>query len=327
MSKRSWSITASIMLFALVHALTAAAAEDGVINTVSPSSVTNQLKPVRQTQQDILNTIDHNNKTLKKTVDWISDAYSGIKIKDLADIAPVEYAQYAKYVFKGNLYVLVHPGFYTFFETKDIPPSQKSVSEFPYENQFERLANAPNNNTVAMRVLVEQDRILREFVEFMSIKKRLLIVVLPRNYKEHLSAGYTDGQDEYARYINEMTNMSDSIVYIESEKWDNGKLSDSDRMKLMTFIKLAKVKKVLIGGGYLGKCVEDNYAEITKFMKREDVYYVPELLAISPNDMVTTSDPLIDPNDHILFGAIKKYLKSSSEVEPLFMNLTSFKVY
>lgn len=287
------------------------------------------VKPAGETQAEIMEKIRHSNATLKKTPEWLKEAYSGVKIKKLADIKEADYESYGRYVFGGNAYFIVHPGFHVFFETKSVRPANGIIGDYPNENLFERFAAGVDPSYGPHAVLKEQERILRDFVEFLSYKKRLAILVLPGNYKSHLSAGYNPGMDEYARYINEMTNMSESVVYVESEEWENGYLFREDIDRLAEFLKAAGVKNVLMGGGYLGKCVDNTYASVRKIFLHESVFFVPEVLAISPNDMAADASQLLDERGRIKFGSIRKYLRigSSTGEAPRFKRLTSFRAY
>jgi len=76
--------------------------------------------------------------------------------------------------------------------------------------------------------------------------------------------GYISGLDEYARYINEMSNMSDTFMYMESQTNDTGFLDKNNLEILSDFLNDIGVKNIMLGGGYLGKCLDDFYESIRK---------------------------------------------------------------
>jgi len=276
--------------------------------------------------------IAERNRTAKKSPEWLKEAYSSVRPRKLRDIPKEEYKTYRNYIAGKDVYVIVHPGFYAFFDARAVSPSKDNIGEFPSLNIFERLTFEISPKDLNMRVMKEQERLLRDFLEYMSTENKLVILVLPRDYKDHVSYGYA-GLDEYARYINEMTNMSGSILYLESQTHNNGVIEKEDLDILTSFLNEIGVKRVLLGGGYLGKCIDDFYESIRKTFKYEDVYFVTEISAISPNDMVSDSINLLTKSGRINFRGVRKYLKvngiatDNPDEKPKFRRLTLYKVY
>lgn len=273
------------------------------------------------------------NRTLEKSPVWLKEAYSSLKIKRLNDIPKEEFNTYKKYLYNRNIYIIVHPGFYTFFENKSIPPPRETIEGFPLHNMTERFSFEIPSDAVNYKVMQEQGRLLEDFLELFSTEKRLVILLLPRDYKAHLSYGYTQGFDEYARYINGITNMSESVLYMESMAHDNGFMENGDLEMLTTFLKEIDTENILLGGGYLSKCIDNFYESIRTKFKDNEVFFVMELSAISPADMVTDSLNLLTKRGRINFSEVKKYLEISGVTVPnpgektKFKRITSYKVY
>jgi len=251
------------------------------------------------------------NDSLKKTPEWLKEAYSGLKIRDLRSIPKETYKDFGRSLYNGNIYVIVHPGYYTFFHGKHNLPPAEEIGGYPTRNLVERLTtDSTLGKGLNIRVMKEQERLIRNFLEFMSMEKKLVILVLPRDYRDHLINGYAAGRDDYARFINDLTNMSPSILYIESETHDNGFLAKPDLELLKEFIDGTGAKKIMLGGGYLGKCVDNFYASIRLKYKYEDVSFVADITSISPTDMVTDSVRLLIKG-RINYTAMQQYFKDS----------------
>jgi hypothetical protein len=249
-----------------------------------------------QKHTDLMRKINERNAAVEDSQKWISDAYKSIKLRKLNNIPKTEYANYKKYAGKGKrLYVIVHPAYYTFFGKGD-------MSEHPLRRDLEKLQDIfseggtlPENNLVerlydkmafdeTLYVMQEQERLLRDFVEVYSTKKVLMLLILPRNYQKSLY-GYNKGHDEFARYINEITNESDSVIYMDSVTVSNGALTYDDVDVLMEFIEANEIRTIVLGGGYVGRCLEGLYESILDPFGYDHIYMVPEITAVSPDDI------------------------------------------
>lgn len=226
------------------------------------------------------------NRTLEKSPEWLAQAYQGFMIKNFSELSPSEYGHYRQFMEENTVYIVVHPAFYVFFESPPVMSPKKEMTKFPEHNLVERFYARPSLLDYKFRLLQEQERLLRDFMEVVSSSRKLLILVLPgKGYKEHLSYGYTEGFDEYARYINEVTNQSDSALYILTASWDSGFLTDDDLKKFIAFLSELNPRNIIIGGGYIGRCLQNFYYQITQSYGSKGVYLAPEISAISPNDM------------------------------------------
>ncbi|OGW28066.1 MAG: hypothetical protein A2X59_03165 [Nitrospirae bacterium GWC2_42_7] len=257
--------------------------------------------------KEVFKEINETNKTLKKSPEWLTEAYSSIKIKKLNDILKEEYSSYSKYLHSSEVYIIVHPGYYAFIQNKQPLPLWEYAKGFPQNNVVERISENLSRDDISIKVMEEQEKVLRDFIEFMSKEKKLVILILPGDYKNHLSYGYVKGYDEYARYINELTNMSESVIYMESKEYNNGFLSDKDLEVLATFLNTAGAKTIKLGGGYIGKCLSNFYESIGTRYRNNDINFILEITTISPVDMGSESNRLLNKDGRINFKRVVQY--------------------
>ena len=288
-----------------------------IVLACAPAAQTRKAKfppEERDRIKKIFAAIDERNRTEKRSEAWLRSAYASIGIKKVNDIPPSEYASYGRYVTDGEVYIIVHPGYFPFFDKWHLPPPAPITGDdLPAENLSDRLTADLPADEVPYRVAREQGRILRDFIEFMSEENKLVVIVLPRDYKINQTYGYQPGRDEYARYINEITNRSESIVYVESDTATSGYILDKDLDVLDNFLTAAGVKTVKLGGGYLAKCLDNFYGSIRGKFAFEAITYVTELTAISPaEDMVTGEVDLLDKDGRINMKSIRKYISTVS---------------
>jgi hypothetical protein len=251
--------------------------------------------PGAHTEQDRQGTVysglDERNRTVKKSDAWLRQAYRSIGIRSLRDIPASDYARYRQYVPRGSVTIIVHPAYFPFFDTWSVTPIETDYTKgLPSKNVVERISDRLRPTDVAYLVAREQERIIRDFVEFLSAEQHLLVLVLPRDYRAHLTYGRIDEYDEYARYINELTNGADNIVYLESAAHDSGYLRDDDLSMLTAFLDAAGAGTILLGGGFLGTCLDNLGASLRKSYSHEDIWYVTDLTTLSPADIVPDRD-------------------------------------
>jgi hypothetical protein len=236
--------------------------------------------------KDVVVSINDKNDTVENSAEWFKEAYSSLNIKKLNDIPRADYEKYRDFINeKGSVFVIVHPAFYTFFENDAVLSSKGDAKSFPSKNIAERLYDMPSFFDYKFKVMQEQERILRDFLEIMSTGKKLVILLIPRNYKSHLTYGHIEGLDEYSRYINEITNSSESVIYMESSGYSTGKMRDEDLKIFADFLKELQVERILLGGGYIGRCLQDFYISLLDYFDSGNIYIVPEIAAVSPQDI------------------------------------------
>ncbi len=272
----------------------------------------------------ILAEIQKRNDTVEDKPDWIKRAYSGLMLRKLTNVSREEYKKYEEYLDNGSAYVIVHPGFFSFFH---FPRKLKdNTGEFISKyNVVELLLNKkPMDPEFAL--LQAQERRMRDFIEFKSTQKKLLILVVPTQYWKYSGYTYKNGRDEYMRYLNEVTNLSESVLFVESRSPNRGYLTEDDALTLMEFLGTIDTQSIYIGGAYVGRCLEDFYLLLTEEFGTDGIFIVPELADISPRELnsdmaraILRPDGLIDRN------VVTQFMKNDAyrvlEVKPDIINL------
>lgn len=256
-----------------------------IAETIQPPVMIGQdsNESVRKHAASVLEEVVKRNVKVEGDAAWIQESYRKFRIRNLSEIKENEYAGYSKYLDGGTVYVVVHPAYYAFFHDgaagswrKDGGLSRKNALDtFLDESTF----------SGKMRLIKAQEKSLRDFLEYMSTEKKLVLLVLPRGYSSYPSYQYKSGNDEYMRYLNDVTNESDSVIYLYSKKPNRGNLTEKDRKRLVKFLYSIKANAIFIGGAYAGRCVEDFYKDMERYYGQDKLYLVPELLTISPSDI------------------------------------------
>lgn len=244
----------------------------------------------------IVKKIEERNRTVEDNPEWIKRSYENLLIRRLTNISSTEFPQYRKYLDNGAAYILVHPAFFTFFHYTKKKNRDNDPEELYKLNTIEFLLRL-KPSTPQFAVLQAQERRMRDFMEFKSTQKKLLIVVIPDKYWEYSGYTYRNGLDEYKRFLNEATNFSGSVVFVESRSPNRGYLTDDDAVKLMEFLLSIKAEKIYVGGGYVGRCLEDFYSLLTREYGSKGIFVVPELSDISPRELNSSmSNRLLRPD-------------------------------
>jgi hypothetical protein len=273
---------------------------------------------------EVIDKVEERNKTVEDDPEWIKRAYSGLMVRRLVNVPQNEYKDYKEYLDDGAVYIMAHPSFFPFFHypKKLVDNTSKSISK---ENVVEKLLKTKPKN-FEFAVLQAQERRTRDFIEFKSTQEKLIIVVVPRDYNRYTGYTYKRGRDEYMRYINEITNFSKSVLFAESRTPNRGYLREEDAIRLMEFLIAIDAKKILIGGGYVGRCIEDFYTLITQEYGSEGIFIVPELTDISPRELnnalaraMLNKEGELDTD--ITTNIMRRDLYKVQEVIPEMMNL------
>ncbi len=288
----------------------------------------------RERVKQVFEEIYLQDRTVKKSPEWLKDAYRSLKIRRLNDIPKEEAAGYKKYLYDGDVYIVVHPGFFPFFIERKVLSSPEDSRVLPAKDIMERFSDSIAAHEKTLTVYLEQERLIKDFVQFMSVEKKLVILVLPGDYRNHLAYGYVPGVDEYMRFINEITNGSESVVYLESASWGEGSLDKNNLDVLTGFLSAIEVKNIVIGGGYIGKCLDDFTKCLRKKIDLNNIYFAPEIVTISPLEMVLDKVALLKDNHKINFKDIVKYINivtwvgfDNPEEHPHFKKLPMYNSY
>lgn len=254
--------------------------------------------------------IDERNRTEKKSASWLAAAYASVGIRNIHDIPPQEYASYGRYVRNGKVYFIVHPGYFPYFDTWNIPrPPAEYSGGYPAQNTMERVtADLPRGETV-YRSARTQEKVLRDFLEFQSMEQGLVVLILPREYLKNVTYGQVGGYDEYARYLNELTNAAGSIVFIESDTHFSGKLRDEDLRVLLPFLRAVGAETLLLGGSFMGRCLDGFHDSLRTTMFSPDLYFVLELTSFSPTDIKADRVSLLNRAGTLDIERVESYFR------------------
>ncbi len=159
---------------------------------------------------------------------------------------------------QAEIFIIVHPAYSHFF--RDLEKDSTHAAKFRLEKkQFESEAIMIGSHAASGAVMV---------------------LVIPGDYFEESKAPRS-----YVSYLNTVTAGGRSIYYVLSAASSSGTLPAEDMVNLYTFIQATRARKVLIGGGFIGRCQREFYNQLTNYLDRRFAYIVPELSTISPDDV------------------------------------------
>lgn len=274
---------------------------------------------------EVLKQIENRNTVVEDNIAWIKDSYKGFKIKNLADINEKDYVNYERYLDNNSVYVIVHPAYYTFFNDNDVQVDTNGVVSD--KNAMDMLLSE-TIYTKKAALIKAQEKMLRDFLEYMSTEKKLVIVILPRGYRTYPGYKYRNSSDEFMRYINEVSNESESVVYLYTKKPNRGNLSDKDKKMLLRFLYSVRPTSILLGGGYLGRCLEDFYKDLEPYVGEDKLYIVPEITAFSLSDMTSDiASTILGPDGDINISKLSVSIKTNAlgnqDISPQVRSLSS----
>ncbi|MEW6602984.1 MAG: hypothetical protein AB1499_18580, partial [Nitrospirota bacterium] len=227
----------------------------------------------------------------------------------------------------GTVYIINHPGFYTFFQHPRIAREAKSAPGNIMDLFIEKFEESSNtglksrHSATVVSIMREFERIERNFIEYKSTEHKLIIIILPGNYKKYTIFSYKNDNDEYMRFINDVTNMSESVLYMESKKPNRGQLNDEDITTLTEFLQKVGAKNILLGGEYVGRCQEDFYKQLSESLAGTAIVeIVPELSPVSPDDMNPRMKDLIGPDNKLDISAATYNIRENTyeKIESVF---------
>jgi hypothetical protein len=272
----------------------------------------------------ILNKIQERNETVEDDSEWILRSYSGLMIRKLTSLTREEYQQYKQFLDNDSVYIIVHPGFFSFFHY----PKKLQDNEGEYISKFNVVEMLLNKKPMdpEFALLQAQERRMRDFIEFKSTQNKLIVLVVPTKYWKYSGYTYKKGRDEYMRYLNEITNFSKSVLYVESRSPNRGYLTEDDALTLMEFLGTIGTKNIYVGGAYVGRCLEDFYLLLTEEFGTDGIYIVPELSDISPREISPSlAQAILKPNGLIDRTVVTDIMRQDAygvqEVTPDIMNL------
>jgi hypothetical protein len=248
--------------------------------------------------------VNRRNRNIEDSPRWIKQAYRELKIKSLGDLSENEFEKYRDYLDRGRLYIIVHPAFFTFFEYEGEPGNRDDLTL----NYLDRFLS---EKTVFPKIslMQAQEKVMRDFLEIKSTQQRLIIFVLPDHYHDSDRYTFRFPRDEYTRFLNEVTNESDSVLYLYSRSMNSGKLRKRDMYRLVNFIQAVRPESILVGGAYYGRCVSAFYRKLRKKVDFIPSYLVADLVSLSPSDIsFSTALSLMKSNGRLDSEKLTDYL-------------------
>lgn len=201
----------------------------------------------------------------------------------LSDIPHGAYFDYMDYVKDGAVYIIVHPAYYFFFQNESALLHKKSNTAI-YDYMIQQLSNE------------------QKFLSHARAEKILVILVTPG---DKLPV-------EYVKYLNDVTSEAKSFLYLESKKMNAGTLRDADELLLQEFLDVLGVKKILLGGGYIGRCQGHVYNGLSVIYSPETISIVPEISTFSPGDIsAETIEWFMTPSRNFDLEAVASFIDAN----------------
>jgi hypothetical protein len=119
-----------------------------------------------------------------------------------------------------------------------------------------------------------------QFIRELSKTDNVMILVLPGNYEKDSIAPLS-----FTFYLNSAAGSGTTVYYISSESSSTGTLPMDAMVNLYGFLQKIKAGKVLIGGGYIGRCQREFYQQFSAYIDGVPAFIVPEISSISPDDI------------------------------------------
>lgn len=213
----------------------------------------------------------------------ITSYYKDLNIRSLDQVPESDYEYMKKYVIGGVATVVVHPAYYVFFQDNN----GKKVfvergSDFSKNIVDIFLDEFPAGDNAKVNSIKLSLRKEVEFIRGKAQNRELIVLVIPPNYQQHPEYPYKR-LDEFGRFLNEVTNGSPSVLYVESNDFKSGHLANETFSRLRRFFHLLKVKTVQVGGEYKDQCVSNFYEDLKKVEWLRNVVLLPEICTVSPN--------------------------------------------
>ena len=158
----------------------------------------------------------------------------------------------------SDVFIMVHPAYSIFFRDlnkKKYSDATSSLLRQQFDNEAKLIADQAGAG-------------------------KIVILVVPGNYADDSISPLS-----YVSYLNTVTAGAKSVYYVLSETSSSGSLPMNEMVNLYQFLQTVKDGKVMIGGGYIGRCQREFYNQLTTYIDSSRAYLVPELSSISPDDV------------------------------------------
>ncbi len=163
-------------------------------------------------------------------------------------------------VSSSEVVVIVHPAYSLFF--RDPWKDKGSYAKFSLlKSQYENEAAA---------------------IENLAATGQVVVIVVPGNFTADSIA-----PKSFVAYLNRVTAAGQSMYYVFSETSSSGTLPTGEMVNFFAFLQKVNAKKVLIGGGYIGRCQREFHNQLKTYLGPGSmpIVIVPEYSTISPDDI------------------------------------------
>lgn len=182
-----------------------------------------------------------------------------------------------------DVFIMVHPAYSLFFRTEN----RSKYTEAKYALLAKQFEN--------------EERFIREA----SKAGKILVLIIPGQYETESGAPLS-----YTRYLNSAAADGQAVFYLFSESPSNGSVSMNDMVDLYRFLQGIKVRRVLIGGGYIGRCQREFYNSLTAYFEKSSTYLVPEISTISPDDITEAeAGSILESIQQQNYSPVRKFLE------------------
>lgn len=121
----------------------------------------------------------------------------------------------------------------------------------------------------------------------------------------------------YSAYLNRLVNGSDTVISIFSRTSSSGSLDIDDMLSLYDFLAGIEARRVIIGGGYIGRCQKEFYNQLATYMDSSRTFLSPEISIISPADISEKEAAVIASDiEHRRYDSVESFMIRKSD-EPL----------
>ena len=196
-----------------------------------------------------------------------------------------------------EVYVIVHPAYAIFFQT----PGKENFAEAKY------------------RLMKKQFETERDFIAARAASGATTILVLPGKSSD---GAFPAIYPSYREYLNRTAGAGSSVSFIYSETSSSGAIPQREMLSLYYFIRALRPERVMVAGGYIGRCQKEFFNELTNYLEKSQVFIVPQLSTISPDDVTDQeAEQLLNGLEKQDYTLVKQFIEkrigTSVPIKPL----------
>ncbi len=189
-----------------------------------------------------------------------------------------------------EIVILVHPGYSLFFRSRE--------RNLHSEAKYDLLKLQLDRETASIREIAQSGK--------------TLILVIPGNYQQESIAPLS-----YTFFLNSLTDGGTSVFYLYSESASSGVLGMDSMVTLFRYIESARADRILIGGGYIGRCEREFSTQLVTYVDNIRAFIVPELSSVSPDDISDKeARSMFDGIQKKDFSLIRQFIERKSQPTP-----------